>query len=46
MRSTQTITCTKGHGWAFNGESAWKTINERWKQAHKGLGVAPSATRA
>ena len=25
-----TITLVKGHGWAFNGESAWKSVNERW----------------
>ena len=27
-RSSQTITLLKGHGWAFNGKSAWKS--ERW----------------
>jgi hypothetical protein len=30
-RSTQTITLIKGHGWAFNGKSAWKSIGERWR---------------
>ena len=29
-RSTQTITLIKGHGWAFNGKSAWKSDGERW----------------
>ena len=29
-RTTQTITLIKGHGWSFNGRSAWKSINERW----------------
>jgi hypothetical protein len=24
------ITLAKGHGWAFNGKSAWKSIGERW----------------
>jgi N,N-dimethylformamidase beta subunit-like protein len=27
---TNTITMVKGHGWAFNGRSAWKSIAERW----------------
>jgi N,N-dimethylformamidase beta subunit-like, C-terminal len=26
-----TVTLVKGHGWAFNGKSAWKSVNERWK---------------
>lgn len=30
-RSTQTITLIKGHGWAFNGKSAWKSVGERWR---------------
>jgi hypothetical protein len=30
-RNTHTITLVKGHGWAFNGRSAWKSIAERWK---------------
>lgn len=29
-RSVDTITLVKGHGWAFNGESAWKSVSERW----------------
>ena len=29
-RNTQTITLLKGHGWAFNGKSAWKSAGERW----------------
>jgi hypothetical protein len=28
--STQTIRLVKGHGWAFNGKSAWRSIGERW----------------
>ena len=28
--NTDTITLVKGHGWAFNGESAWKSVSERW----------------
>jgi hypothetical protein len=27
---TNTVTLVKGHGWAFNGRSAWKSISERW----------------
>jgi N,N-dimethylformamidase beta subunit-like protein len=26
-----TITLVKGHWWAFNGKSAWKSIGERWR---------------
>jgi hypothetical protein len=29
-RENKTITLIKGHGWAFNGKSAWKSIGERW----------------
>jgi hypothetical protein len=29
--NAQTITLVKGHEWAFNGKSAWKSIPERWK---------------
>ncbi|HET7147772.1 MAG TPA: N,N-dimethylformamidase beta subunit family domain-containing protein [Candidatus Nitrosopolaris sp.] len=29
-RNTHTITLLKGHGWAFNGKSAWKSVRERW----------------
>ncbi|NAL78776.1 hypothetical protein [Nitrososphaera sp. AFS] len=28
--NTNTITFMKGHGWAFNGKSAWKSVSERW----------------
>ena len=31
-RSTQMITLLKGHGWAFNGKSAWKSVSERWRK--------------
>ena len=29
-RNTNQITLVKGHGWAFNGKSAWKSVDERW----------------
>jgi hypothetical protein len=29
-RDSHTITLVKGHGWAFNGKSAWKSVRERW----------------
>lgn len=29
--NTDTITLVKGHSWAFNGKSAWQSVNERWK---------------
>jgi hypothetical protein len=29
-RHANTITMVKGHGWAFDGRSAWKSIAERW----------------
>jgi len=29
-RTTHTITLVKGHGWAFNGKSAWRSVGERW----------------
>ena len=29
-RITHTITLIKGHGWAFNGKPAWKSVGERW----------------
>ena len=28
------ITLVKGHGWAFNGKSVWKSVSERWKKRH------------
>jgi hypothetical protein len=28
--STCTITLLKGHGWEFNGKSAWRSVHERW----------------
>ncbi|MBV9667510.1 MAG: hypothetical protein JO327_05195 [Nitrososphaeraceae archaeon] len=33
---TQTVTLVKGHWWAFNGKSAWKSVGERWKQETSG----------
>ena len=29
-RENKTIALIKGHGWAFNGKSAWKSVSERW----------------
>ena len=29
---TKTENLVKGHWWAFNGKSAWRSIGERWKQ--------------
>ena len=29
-RNTDTVRLVKGHGWAFNGKSAWKSVAERW----------------
>jgi hypothetical protein len=28
--ATNKITFVKGHSWAFNGKSAWRSVNERW----------------
>ena len=30
-RNTHTITLVKGHSWAYNGKSAWKSVGERWR---------------
>lgn len=29
--NTDTITLVKGHSWAYNGMSAWRSVAERWK---------------
>lgn len=29
--ATNKITFVKGHSWAFNGKSAWRSVNERWQ---------------
>jgi hypothetical protein len=29
-RKDHTITLVKGHGWAYNGKSAWRSVGERW----------------
>jgi hypothetical protein len=29
--NTNKITFVKGHSWAFNGKSAWRSVNERWQ---------------
>jgi hypothetical protein len=29
-RNTHMITLVKGHGWAYNGKSAWRSVAERW----------------
>jgi hypothetical protein len=31
-RNTDAITLVRGHGWEFDGKSAWKSVNERWKK--------------
>jgi hypothetical protein len=28
--NTNAVTLIKGHGWAYNGKSAWKSVAERW----------------
>ena len=30
-KGNQTVRLVKGHWWAFNGKSAWKSIGERWR---------------
>jgi len=30
-RNTGDITLVKGHSWAFNGISSWRSVSERWK---------------
>ena len=30
-RTTGNVTLVKGHSWAFNGKSAWRSVGERWK---------------
>jgi N,N-dimethylformamidase beta subunit-like protein len=30
-KNSGSITLVKGHEWAFNGKSAWKSIKERWE---------------
>jgi hypothetical protein len=30
-KDANTIALVKGHGWAFNGRTAWKSVAERWK---------------
>jgi hypothetical protein len=29
-QKTETITLVKGHGWAYNGKTAWRSVGERW----------------
>jgi hypothetical protein len=29
-KKADTITLVKGHGWAYNGKTAWKSVGERW----------------
>jgi hypothetical protein len=31
-KATRTITLVKGHGWAYNGKSAWRSMGERWAE--------------
>jgi hypothetical protein len=38
-KNTQTVTLVKGHSWAFNGKSAWRSVSERWaKQTSEWVG--------
>jgi hypothetical protein len=30
-KNSESIALVKGHGWAFNGKSAWHNIKERWE---------------
>jgi N,N-dimethylformamidase beta subunit-like, C-terminal len=30
-RKTDNVTLIKGHSWAFNGKSAWRSVSERWQ---------------
>ena len=30
-KNNESIRLVKGHGWAFNGKSAWNSIKERWE---------------
>lgn len=29
-KNSHKITLVKGHGWAYNGKSAWRSVSERW----------------
>lgn len=29
--NNNTISLVKGHGWAYNGKTAWRSVDERWK---------------
>ena len=31
FENNNTISLVKGHGWAYNGKTAWRSIDERWK---------------
>jgi hypothetical protein len=46
--ATDTVTLVKGHGWAFNSGSAWKSVSERWAKetSHNGLEVITFAIHA
>jgi hypothetical protein len=33
--NNNTISLVKGHGWAYNGQTAWKSIGERWENETK-----------
>lgn len=30
FENNNTISLVKGHGWAFNGKTAWRSVGERW----------------
>jgi hypothetical protein len=33
--NNNTISLFKGHGWAYNGKTAWRSVDERWKNETK-----------
>lgn len=36
--NTNKVTLVKGHSWAFNGKSAWRSVKERWKNEKRSSG--------
>lgn len=30
--ATNVVTLVKGHGWQYNGKTAWKSVEDRWKK--------------
>ena len=31
-KRTKVVTLVKGHGWEYNGKTAWKSVEDRWKK--------------